>query len=205
MLFENKRILMLGAHPDDVEYAMGGTINRFKEEFKTAEYIVLSSTLEFQANRGIDSELKTSAKLMGIGNLEMKDYPWMEFHSVRGKIRQYLFEVAKKKNPDLVFIPSAEDVHQDHEVLAQEAFRIFRDVSLLSYEIVRSSLKFNPNLFVTLREEDIEAKLRLLEAYQTQKNLLYFNPDIIRAVAIMRGAHSKQKYAEAFEILRLRL
>jgi LmbE family N-acetylglucosaminyl deacetylase len=205
LLFDNKHILMLGAHPDDVECGMGGTVHRFKDQFKSAQYVVLSSTLEFPQNRGIDKELQAAAKLMGIRNLQLMDYPWMEFHSARGKIRQFLFELNKKSKPDMVFIPSNDDVHQDHEVLSQEAFRIFRDVSVLAYEVVRSSLHFSPNLFISLRKQDLDAKISVLQVYKTQRNLFYLAPHVVQALAVTRGTHSREKFAEAFEIMRLKV
>jgi len=204
LLFDNKHILMLGAHPDDVEYGMGGTIHRFRDQFQSAHYVVLSSTLDFPQNRGIDEELRAAAKLMAVRNLQLMDYPWMEFHSVRGKIRQFLFELNKKNKPDIVFIPSRDDVHQDHQVLSQEAFRIFRDISVLAYEVVRSSLNFAPNLFIRLRKQNLDAKIRLLQVYKTQTNLFYFAPEVVRSLAVTRGAHSGEKFAEAFEIMRLK-
>jgi LmbE family N-acetylglucosaminyl deacetylase len=196
---------MLGAHPDDVEYGMGGTVHRFSDQFKSAHYVVLSSTLEFRQNRGIDEELRASAKLMGIRSLQLMDYPWMEFHSARGKIRQFLFELKKKSRPDIVFIPSKDDVHQDHEVLSQEAFRIFRDISVLAYEVVRSSIHFEPNLFISLRKQDLDAKIRFLQAYKTQRNLFYFAPHVVQALAVTRGTHSGERLAEGFEIMRLKV
>jgi len=204
-LFSGDRVLILGAHPDDVEYGMGGTIHKFRKDFDDVTYMVMSSCLEYPPNRGIDEELRAAARLMNIQNLLLLDYPWMEFQSVRGKIRQTLFESNKKLKPDLVFIPSSRDVHQDHEVLSQESFRIFRDVSVIAYEALRSTLNFTPNLFVGLRKEDLNAKLHLLRAYKTQRKLFYFNPDIVKSLAVIRGAMSKERFAEAFEIMRLRI
>jgi LmbE family N-acetylglucosaminyl deacetylase len=205
-MFEQKeRILLLGAHPDDVEYGMAGTIHKFQQTFRRAQYHVISATTEYPPNKKIVTELKAASAAMGISDPKVADFPWMEFHQVRGKIRQYLFEVNKTLNPDLVFLPSPRDVHQDHEVLSQEAFRIFRDTSCLSYEIVRSSLDFRPNVFVELSQEDLEAKIRVLGKYTSQRGLYYFDPSVIRSVAITRGAQAKQRLAEAYEVLRLKI
>jgi hypothetical protein len=45
----------------------------------------------------------------------------------------------------------------------------------------------------------------VLGKYTSQRGLYYFDPSVIRSVAITRGAQAKQRLAEAYEVLRLKI
>ena len=60
--------------------------------------------------------------------------------------------IKHKKNikPDLVIMPSLNDIHQDHATIAQEGLRAFKGNTILGYEIIWNNLKFDSTLFVDL-------------------------------------------------------
>ena len=64
---------------------------------------------------------------------------------------------------------------------------------------------FQPNYFLTLPSEIIEAKLKLLSIYKTEINSFPFprSFDAIKAQAMTRGIQVGAKYAEAFQLLKL--
>ncbi|HXX61540.1 MAG TPA: PIG-L deacetylase family protein [Candidatus Sulfotelmatobacter sp.] len=201
-----RRLLVVGPHPDDVELGCGGTIARFSRQ-ASIDYLILSPCLEDPRNANIIAEAETAAGVLGIqpASMIVEDLPRRTFHDKREDIRRILIAARDRLAPDLVFCPSLRDVHQDHEVTAEEALRLFRDVSVVAYESPRSSLDFQPNLYLTLDEEQLETKVRALMSYKSQFDRYYFEPDIIRSFARMRGAQCRERYAEAFEIMRLKV
>ncbi len=200
-----RRLLVVGPHPDDVELGCGGTIARFSRQARI-DYLILSPCLEDPRNANIVAEAEAAASVLGIDRASMivEDLPRRTFHDKREDIRRILIAARDRLEPDLVFCPSLRDVHQDHEVTAEETLRLFRDVSVVAYESPRSSLDFQPNLYLTLDEDHLETKVKALMSYKSQFDRYYFEPDIIRSFARMRGAQCRERYAEAFEIMRLK-
>jgi LmbE family N-acetylglucosaminyl deacetylase len=200
------RVLFIGPHPDDVELGCGGTISRFGPGAEVS-YLILSPCLEDPRNEKILDEAAEACSILGIAadRTIIENLPRRTFHDNREEIRRILIAARDRVRPDLVFCPSLGDIHQDHQVTAEEALRLFRDVSVLAYESPRSSLDFQPQLYAELEEGHLETKIHALRAYGSQFDRYYFEPDVIRSFARMRGAQCRATFAEAFEVLRLRL
>ncbi len=95
-------------------------------------------------------------------------------------------------------------MHQDHQVITNEALRAFKQSTILGYEMPWNNILFRANCFIALREKDVEKKLQALRCYKTQigrRN--YFEEDFLRGILRTRGTHIKAKYAEAFEVIKL--
>ncbi len=204
MRVEFKRPLFVGPHPDDVELGCGGTIARFTAQAAIG-YLILSPCLEDPRNANILTEAEAAADALGIdrGSMIVEDLPRRTFHDNREAIRRILIAARERLDPDLVFCPSLNDVHQDHQVAAEETFRLFRDASVFAYESPRSSRDFVPELYVTIDDAALDTKVEALRAYRSQYDRYYFEDDVIRAFARMRGAQCRSRYAEAYEVLRM--
>jgi LmbE family N-acetylglucosaminyl deacetylase len=112
----------------------------------------------------------------------------------------------KEIQPDLVITPSTFDTHQDHEVIAKESLRAFKNYcSVIGYEMPWNMLTNQLNLFVKLEERHIKKKWELLENYHSQiegKKRDYFSKEFIFGLAKVRGVQCNSEYAEAFEVIR---
>ena len=126
-------------------------------------------------------------------------------HSIVGDIRdtEKLHKCIADFQPDIVFIPSTHDVHQDHQTIAQEAIRAFKNTTLLGYELIWNNLTFNTQCFVELSEENLAAKQRALAKYASQKGRPYMSDTFIRSLAVTRGVQAGIPLAEVFEVTRL--
>ena len=60
------------------------------------------------------------------------------------------------------------------------------------------------NLYVTLEEHNIKKKIEALKYYKSQDFRNYNNEDLICSLAKVRGMQIREKYAEAFEVIRLK-
>jgi LmbE family N-acetylglucosaminyl deacetylase len=202
--FDFQRPLFVGPHPDDVELGCGGIVARFSGQAEVG-YLILSPCLEDPRNTNILAEAKAAAKILGISrqSILIENLPRRTFHDNREDLRRILIAARDRFQPDIVFCPSLRDIHQDHEVTAEETLRLFRDASVVAYESPRSSLAFVPDLYMTLGQEDLDTKVRALMSYKSQYDRFYFEPEVIRSFARMRGAQCRNRFAEAFEVLRL--
>ena len=150
---EVSSILFLGAHPDDVEIGCGATIRRIARLHPDVEMriIVLTSTEERAA------EAKSAAQRF-VGNadavttLGFRDghLPW-----AGSALKDALTEAASGATPDVVLTHHRGDFHQDHRLVGELAWQLFRDATILEYEIPKWDGDLGrPNLYVPADAED---------------------------------------------------
>jgi LmbE family N-acetylglucosaminyl deacetylase len=202
------RILILAPHTDDGELGCGGTVDKLLKEGHTVFYAAFSACeLSVPGHLPKDiliTEVKKATKMLGIhpDNLILYNYAVRTFNFHRQEILQNLIELKKEIQPDLIFIPSLTDLHQDHQTIAHEALRAYKDKSILSYELPWNNLSFNTTCFVKLTEENVISKINAMAQYESQKHRPYANEQFIRGLATTRGVQIGVSFAEVFEVVR---
>ena len=204
------RILVLSPHTDDGEIAAGGSIARFIEEEKEVYYVAFSSCEMSVPNNFPRDILKTeceeATKVLGVKseNLILLDYEVRTFPLHRQEILEDIIKLNNRIKPDLVLVPSSNDIHQDHQTIHKETLRAFKkNSSIWGYEHPWNNLTFTTDIFVKLEERHIKKKIEALKAYKSQDFRTYFEERYIRALAYTRGTQVNFTYAECFELLRL--
>lgn len=152
----------------------------------------------------LEVELKKAIEVLGIKNENLKIFRYgvRNFNGSRQQILDDLIGLRNEIEPDLLLMPSPHDIHQDHNTIATEGIRAFKQISVLGYELPWNNLTFHTQSFVFLKEEHLNKKIEALKCYQSQMNRLYSNEDFIRSLAVTRGTQIGVKYAEAFEVIR---
>jgi len=196
-------ILVLSPHTDDAELACGGALIKFLEEGKNVHVMVFSAP-----SKELEAECFNAYKTLN-GNyenpiqVEILDYPTRRFPEHRQEILQMLYDTNKKNPPDIVLTPCTSDQHQDHQTVTNEALRIFKQSTILGYELPWNVVQFTENGYIKITDKHLQIKTEALSQYLSQKNRHYFCPDYIRSLAYTRGGQIGGGYAEAFEIIRM--
>ena len=206
----NKKILVLAPHTDDLEFGCGGTVHKLSKKneiFSAAFSACMQSVRKNFPEDILISEVKKASKILGIKkqNLYLSDFEVRTFNYRRQEILETILDLKKNIDPDIVFIPSLRDLHQDHSTIANEALRAFKFCSLLSYELPWNNLNFNTNAFVTLSQKNIQKKIESIKVYKSQSHKSYSKPEFIMSLALTRGVQINTKYAECFEVLRWKI
>ena len=203
-----KKVLVLAPHTDDAELGCGGSIAKFVEEGREV-HVVSFSIAEDSLLPGFpkDALLKEFHKAMSVlGVDESRLYTFRfrvrNFPEQRQDILEEIVKLRESIKPDLVFVPSPNDIHQDHQVIASEGLRVFKKVSILGYEQPWNNISFETRSFVKLEKRHLRKKIEALHCYETQKHRDYLNEDFITSLARTRGTQFENEYAEAFEVLR---
>ncbi len=204
------KVLILSPHTDDGELGAGGTIARFIEEEKEVYYVAFSSC-EMSVPNGLPGdtlrgECLSSVKTLGIlpDRVTLLDYEVRTFPTYRQEILESMIELKKKIKPDLVLLPSSSDIHQDHSTIYHEALRAFKkEASIWGYEHPWNNLTFTTDIFIRLKQEHLEKKIKALKEYKSQNDRSYFDERYLWSLAYTRGAQVDLPYAEAFELVRL--
>lgn len=108
-------VLAIGAHPDDVELAAGGTIIKSVQQGKKVAIVDLTQG-ELGSRGTIETryyEAKKAAEIMGVSyreNLKLKD----GFFEIEEKSLLKLIQAIRKYQPDIVLANAPSDRHPDH-------------------------------------------------------------------------------------------
>ncbi len=205
------KILVISPHTDDGELGAGGSISRFIKEGNEVFHVVFSccedSLPKTCPSDTLEKEFLAAQEISGLNkeNVFVYKYKVRSLPEARREILQNLVELKARIKPGLVISPSLNDFHQDHNVLALECVRCFKnESSIISYELPWNNLVFQKSCFVKLIKEDIENKWNSLSSYvsQLQMNKPYFSKEYIFAMAKTRGIECNSEYAESFEIIR---
>lgn len=209
MLADIERIIVLAPHTDDGEFGCGGTIAKLQQSNKEIYYVAFSackqSVLPDFPDDVLITEVNKATEILGVkkNNLILYDFPVRTFNFNRQDILQLMINLKKEINPDLVLMPSINDLHQDHHTIAMEGLRAFKFSSIFCYEVPWNNITFNTSCFVHLEEEHLDLKITALKAYASQAHRPYANEDFIRSLARTRGVQAGTKYAETFDVVRL--
>ena len=206
-----RRVLVLSPHTDDGEFGAGGTLFRLAQAGAQMHYVAFSGCEE-SVPAGFPSdvlrhEVLDATEQLGFArtNVATLNYKVRRFSERRQDILEDMIRLRRDIGPDLVLMPSLNDIHQDHHVIAEEGRRAFKNMTLLSYELPWNNFKTNTNCYVALDEVALQAKLSAISQYKSQNFRKYSQPEIIRSLAISRGLQSDYAMAEALEVVGWRI
>ena len=205
-MFNPKKILVLAPHTDDGELGCGGSIAKFcaagKEVFYAAFCLCSKSLPSSVPANTLELECRKATAVLGIppSNLILYNYEVRELPASRQKILEDILQLNKQINPDLVFLPAASDIHQDHQVIHQEGMRAFKNVTFAGYELPWNNYSFHTNFFIRLSQDEMDKKVESLKSYKSQSGRNFMQEDFTKSLAKVRGVQANAEYAEAFEI-----
>jgi LmbE family N-acetylglucosaminyl deacetylase len=204
MKFFGKRILFLGAHPDDIELGCGALIHQISP-LTDILCVTLSDNQKNPLLTNLVEEHYHSMDVLGVRreNIILGPFTTRIFHDARQEILEYLLKLRRDFQPDLIFVHSRADIHQDHNTMTEEALRAYRGITVLGYDVVRSSYGFFPHFLVEVSEENVSKKIEALSLYETYGDKYYFNAELTRSIMVRHGTLAEVPFAEGFDILRI--
>jgi LmbE family N-acetylglucosaminyl deacetylase len=204
MLFFGKKILFIGAHPDDIEIGAGALISHIVNLTDITCVTLSDNQINPELQNLVDEHYK-SMEVLGVsrdktilGTFETRRFPHF-----RQEILEYLISLNHKYKPDIIFTHTQADIHQDHVAVMEEVLRAFRGTTVLGFDVLRSTYGFFPNFLVEINDTDVNKKIAALEEYKTYASKYYLSPEITRATLVRHGALAERPYAEGFDILRI--
>jgi N-acetylglucosamine malate deacetylase 1 len=204
MNFFGKKVLFLGAHPDDIELGCGALLHHIVKQTDVL-CVTLSDNQKNPDLQNVKNEHYVSMSVLGVPREKIILGPFTTriFRDARQDILEYFLKLGRDFKPDLIFVHSKQDVHQDHNTMTDEALRAFRGTTVLGFDVVRSSYGFFPHFLVEVTGEDVNKKIEALSCYETYHDRYYFNSDLTRSIMVRHGALAERPFAEGFDILRI--
>jgi LmbE family N-acetylglucosaminyl deacetylase len=192
-------VLVIGAHPDDIEIGAGGTLLSLADSQPglKARYIVLTGTAE----RKSEARNAASAFLPGADlTIELCDLPEGRLPVAWGQVKETLEQAARLCSPDIIIAPSRDDAHQDHRTIGEIVPTVFRDRLYLAYEIPKWDGDLGrPSMYFPLSADTARRKVELLhKSFPSQRGRDWWDDEVFLGLARLRGIECRAPYAEAF-------
>lgn len=216
--------LIVAAHPDDEVLGAGALMYVKSRKGDRVDVCILSGGAEVRHLRPGDAELEAdiagSAGVLGVHSLVKGNFPNIQLNTVPHlKLVQFIEESIHRCQPDVVITHHPSDTNNDHlhtSLACQAAIRLFqrrpeeRPLRELWYMEVPSATEwsvnqamqgFQPNTFVEVGEEGVDAKIRALSQYRDVMRPYPHprSPETLKGLAACRGSQAGLCYAEAFQ------
>lgn len=207
--------LCIGAHPDDVEIGMGGTVAGMVRRGRRVAIVDLTNgePTPFGSPEIRSAEADAAARVLGVERITLDLPNRYLFDSVAA--REQLAGVIRRWKPRMLFVPFPEDSHPDHIAAnsISEAARFYAKFTktdmpgephyparLYRYMAVHARLVREPSFIVDITA-DLGTKMDALRCYESQFTA---NPNnegvfsLVEATAAMWGNSARVKAGEPF-------
>nr|WP_229686268.1 PIG-L deacetylase family protein [Longimycelium tulufanense] len=195
-----ERLLLLGAHCDDIAIGAGGTLLTLAaaNPGMRVRAVVFTGAgteraeEEQSALRAFCPDAQVDVTVLGLPDGLLPER-W-------GEVKRTLREVRAAFDPDLVLASPTHDAHQDHRTIARLVPTEFRNHLILGFEIPKWDGDMRqPGVFVPLSDEAAHDKCTLLHKhYPSQHGRDWFDDETFLGLARLRGMQCRSRYAEAF-------
>lgn len=196
------RVLAIGAHPDDIEFGVGGTVAKHVKNGDKVYFLVMSDGEKGGAYKSVRrGEVRKSAKVLGIKNIKFLGLPDTNIaynHKTIDKIEKHI----KRIKPDMIYTHCLKDTHQDHYNTALATITAARNSAvILSYEVQSTFPNFNPQMYIDI-SKTLKLKIDALKCFTSQNHKRFMATEAIIGLVRFRGFQARTNFAEAFEVIR---
>jgi LmbE family N-acetylglucosaminyl deacetylase len=207
---KKQSVIAFGAHPDDLEIGMGGTLAKLARLGYDVDLVIATLPnfvkTDIKEQRRIEATM--SAKTLGCKSPQFLDLSPDEI-TIGRKFVTMIDEIINRHKPEAVFTQWIGDSHQDHQALTRAVIAASRDSNnLFMYETTipggLTENAFRPQLYIDITET-LEVKSNALDCFHSQKNNRCGNLwiDAVVGRCSYRGYQMNVKYAEAFEVVKV--
>lgn len=208
------RILIIGAHYDDIELSAGGYLTKESKIVENDVYAIVTTTSDYTKYTGKIERTKKQAfeegrsalKFLGIDNIWNLGYPTKDMPFNRKSVES-INKLIDKLDPHLIITHHLSSSHQDHintckAVMAAARYR--KNVWMFEplYPDKMSNVPFKPIIYAKI-DGFFEKKIESLKMHKSQFKKYPDWIDLVTSVNRLRGIENQCKYAEAFEPIKI--
>jgi LmbE family N-acetylglucosaminyl deacetylase len=205
--YAGRTVVAIGAHPDDIELGIGGTLARLSSLGARVVMAVASVPSDFNQRR---REAARAAEILGCELRVLLDNGPQRIEDIKhyqlvglldGLIREY--------RPAAVFTHSASEFHRDHQTihnacLSTQRLQFFDFFHFHPTMCRPMPVPFHPRGYVDI-SDTIEAKMQAIAAHESQFAMRGLDINIYRETARFMGRLIGVKYAEGLDVGRMLL
>ena len=227
----NKKIMVVVAHPDDELLGLGATLHKLINDYNVKTHVViLGEGITSRSNeRDVDlwekelathqENIKNAQKAIGYHSTSVFDFPDNRFDTVA--LLDIIKVIEKEKTifqPEVIFTHHGGDVNIDHQRTFEAVITACRPMqdekvkTIITFETPSGTewraptdpRHFLPNLFFSVSEANLNAKIKGMESYEFERREYPHprSPEALKIQAQRWGVMIGTNLAEAFCLVR---
>lgn len=205
--YAGKTVLAVGAHADDIELAVGGTMARLRRAGARVVMAVVSCPGDYHTRR---REAEKAAQLLGAEPRVLMPDDSRRIEDLKSyELVSMIDREVRECAPAAMFTHGAGEFHRDH-VLVHEACASSQRLQYFDFFTYQPNfcrpvpVAFHPRAYVDI-SETIETKMKAIAAHHSQFKCRGLGTDLYRDIARMNGRMVGVAYAEGLDVGRLLL
>lgn len=197
----HQTVLAIGAHPDDVELGIGGTLAAHRSAGDQVVILTLSRGARGGEAGDRMGESMAAAELIG-ARLFMEDLEDTRISESDPTVT-IIERVVAQVQPTIVYTHSAHDRHQDHRAVHRAAMVATRTVPTFAcYQSPSATVDYRPTRFVSI-DGFTDTKLALLGCFGSQAGIRdYMQDDFVLATSRYWSRYGGGQHCEPLEVIR---
>ena len=205
--YAGKTVVAIGAHPDDLEIGIGGTLAKMKRDGANVVMCVASIPRDYEVRL---AEAKRGAEILGCELKILMDGGPQRIEDVKTcDLVGLLDGVIREYKPAAVLTHSKSDFHNDHLLIYNACLPTQRLAyfDFFSYHPTNCRpvpIAFHPNVYVDI-SETIDAKMHAITAHASQFGGRGLDTEMYREFAHVQGRMIGCNYAEGLDVQRMLL
>jgi LmbE family N-acetylglucosaminyl deacetylase len=199
-----RRVLAVGAHPDDIEVAAGAALAKMRDEGCEIYGLVLTGGEMGGHGEVRPLEALRGGAFLGLYETRVECFADTRLQAQTMEVADAIERLILEAKPDLILTHSVHDLHQDHRAVYEATLRAARNTpaTILCYESPSVTEDFHPSYFVEVCQY-ANVKLEAIREHWDQRTKPYMRAEVVRGKLAFRGAQAKVDYAEGFEVVRM--
>ncbi len=221
-----ERVLTFFAHPDDETLAAGATIAKLTKMGKQVYVAIPATGINSRRNRQDSAEMEQDLKalrenctdamaVLGVpaDNIHLGDFADNELDTYsRLELIHWLEEIIKQVKPDLILTHHRYCTNIDHQYCHEAVIVATRPgendhITVLCGEVPSSTgylkpVQWEPNYHVGVSHPQVQLKIKAMQTYkgEARPDPHPRSPEVLAALAKVRGSESGFMFAESFMI-----
>jgi len=203
--YAGRTVLAIGAHPDDLEIGIGGTLAKLAKEGARVVMVIASIPKDYEVRL---EEAKRGAQILGCEMRLLLDGGPQRLEDVKTCDLVGMLDAAiREHEPAAVLTHSNADFHNDHLLiynacLPTQRLRYFDFFSYHPTNCRPVPVAFHPRAYVDV-SETIDAKMHAITAHASQFGGRGLDTEMYREFAHMQGRMIGVPYAEGLDVNRM--
>ena len=205
--YGGRTVLAIGAHPDDLELAVGGTLAQMVRAGARVVMAIISIPSDFATRH---AEARRAAEILGCELRILVEERCSRIDDIKNyQLVGMLDALVRELKPAAMMTHSANEFHRDHVAVHDACFSTQRlrpfDFFQFNPTMCRPvPISFHPRAYVDV-SATIEIKMQAIEAHASQFGSRGLDSEMYRDLARLNGRMVGVKYAEGLDIGRMLL
>ncbi len=227
-MFEDKRVMVIAAHPDDEVLGCGATVARLTGEGREVYSVILGQGLAARCEKGrepdpaalekLSASGRRAGEILGVKETRLFDFADNRFDTIPLlDIVKVIEKCIAEFRPQVIFTHHSADLNIDHCLTHRAVLTATRPLerqpvkdiyaffvpSSTEWAFDRSKSGFSPNLFCEIYDT-LEKKVEAMACYESETRDFPHprSAEAIRAAAVYWGSVAGVRAAEPFELIR---